>query len=632
MAETGIDVALLTPEQRDALQSYFGIDEAVATEAATRAAADAALQTAINNFVAQSGVPANYVATNPSIQSDPTWQLAIKREVTYDSSVVNPSFSTIQLESNILYATYGINNVNAVAKTTFMIQGNLLHSPAHGQRIMYANQIDAIGCGDAVISDNTINVYGGVEDGGGEGTKWYRNVIEQGRYIFKSTITSVAKATISTTLSQNITRNKNPQTVFVANASGVSVGQWVQFDVGPPGSAAYAAAEAVKVLAVDTVANTITARFDNNHTSGALIKGSVVLTFGSGTSTGQGRYCVNLSHSGYAVGTAGRKVQQAATNEMTGVGTNWSNSMVGGDVNNPGVISFDADNVSVSPFSPANPLRVYYPIASVASATSLIAFRRDQVGVANYIGNAMTAGAYQVRPGARVMMTGEPVPSRYYSIVVLESNEFTWQTGNQVEWAHSNCLDISGMTYRFIVYSPGMTCRTGIEVSNAGLQEFETGIVVGSYGASAGWKTGAQLAGTIRSLLLAPGPSARAIDILTANGSTGRIAWTEAGPYIEYVDGGGTFRGLQIQTNKGGQGANNGMLRFATPTFPVNSVMEWFGNIKLITTSGSESSPKLISSISGGTEWSLEYDGTGPIFRRIVNGVTTSFRPTLTQI
>lgn len=617
----------LTTEQEASFRSLIGVDTAITSavnaEAATRAAADAALQTIINGLSAQSGLPASYTATNPSIQSDPNWQPAIKREVTFDSSVVNPNFATIQLEANTLYATYGVNNVDAVAKTTFVVSANYLQSPAHGQRILYANLVDAWGCGDAIISDNTINYYGGLEDGGGEGVKWYRNVIEQGRYVLKSTITGVTRSSVNTTLTQNITKNKNAQTVTVADATGVSVGQWIQFDVGPPGTTAYAKAEAVKVLAVS--GNSITARFDNNHTSGALVKGSVVLTFGGGTNTGQGRYCVNLSHSGYSTGVA----RKNTANQMLGTGTSWSNTMVGGDVNNPGVISFDLDDVTASPFSVGDPLRVYYPIASVASATSLVVYRRDQVGVAIYNGRATTDSAYKVRPGARVM-AGDPINNRYYSVVVLESNEFTWSVGNQVEWAHSSSNDVSGATWRFVCYSPGMTYRTGLEISNAGPQEFQTGIIVGTYGNNAGWATGAQISGSGTCLLLAPTTSTgKAIQIHVGAGSSGRIEWIAQGQYIDYDS---SIQGMRIQTNKGGQGANNGLLTFPTPAWTFNSTMTYYGNIKLITTANSESSPKLTMAISGGTEWTLEYDGTGPIFRRNVGGTITSFRPTLTQI
>ena len=619
------DIESLTTQEKTDFRTAIGVDTAISSavdaEAATRAAADAALQATINGLSAQSGVPASYTATNPSIQADNTWQPAIKREITFDSSVVSPSFSSIQLESNIMYATYGVNNVDAAAKTTFTLSANTLSSPAHGQRILYANTIEAIGCGDAVISDNTITYYGGLEDGGGEGVKWYRNVIEQGRYIFKSTITGVARSTVNTTLTQNITKNKNAQTVTVADATGVSVGQWIQFDVGSPGSTAYAKAEAVKVLAVS--GNNITARFDNNHTTGALVKGSVVLTFSGGTGTGQGRYCVNLSHSGYGDGVA----RKNTANQMLGTGTSWANSMVGGDVNNPGVISFDADNVTSSPFSVGDPLRVYYPIASVASSTSLVVYRRDQVGVAIYNGLATSDSAYRVRPGARVM-AGDPITNRYYSVVVLESNEFSWSVGNQVEWAHSSSNDVSGATWRFVCYSPGMTYRTGLEISNAGPQEFQTGILVGTYGANAGWATGAQISGATTCLLLAASKSTgKAIQINVGNGNSGRIEWIAQGQYLEYDS---VIQGLKFQTNKGGTGSNNGLLSVATPAANANSVLSYVGNIKL--TTPAESSAKITQTIAGGTEWTLEYDATGPIFRRNVAGTITSFRPTMTQI
>src|SRR5258708_39253046 len=108
--------------------------------------------------------------------------------------------------------------------------------------------------------------------------------------------------------------------------------------------------------------------------------------------------------------------------------------MVGGDVNQIGLIELDADTLSTSPFAACpSCLQAFYPIASVTSGTTLNIWKKHQAGLAGYNGKGLTPGTFAIRPGVRIMAFDAP------SIhpLVLEPSAFTFNVNDVLEQVHS---------------------------------------------------------------------------------------------------------------------------------------------------------------------------------------------------
>lgn len=444
----------------------------------------------LNSYVAGSGgnywqglLSDYYTAFNATIaNNDANFRpVAYWRIGTDGITTTNPNFSTNAGLALLYTLTQGQNDIDGAGKTTIAVIHSTLNAKGMGQRLMESHTMNAYGNGDAISIDRTLLSSSGNQGSGDEGTKWMRFVLAQDSTLAGGTISSVTPpATISTVTTQAITRNVSAQTVTVADSTGVSAGQWVTVDVGPPTSTAYSRSECVKVASVGP--GTITAVFRHNHDSGAFVLPATVLVVSNTARFGIGRYIVNLTAASYSTGQAkGNSI--GVTRQIDGSGTGWSNSMVGGDVNNPGVICFEADNVTTSPFSAGSPLRAWYPIAVINSTTSLDIYHRDQVGLAGYCGNASTFGNYTVRPGAQ-LMAFDPVTSDSATTIVLQHNTETWTPGDTLECAFSPNADVSGGTWDFSWYMPGQTLRDGLAMYSSGPQAWQTGIRLFRYSGS----------------------------------------------------------------------------------------------------------------------------------------------------
>jgi hypothetical protein len=485
----------LTTDQQATFRTEIGAASAAAlsTETATRASADSALQTAINNLSGSTGTPIAWTADNPSGGSNSgDYKAAAHWSFNVDGAVLNTGFPSYGGQTIHMVVQSGDNDVDQVSKSTFIVQNVSMVAYGIGQRVMTGGRLTGWGNGDCIFEDKLLEFGCGVRSDGDEGTKIDRYYLSQSNYVQTLTVGGVFKSPIDTTTTQAILASKDPQTITVANATGVAAGHWIQVDVSAPGpggvgnQTAFTRQEAVKVIAVN--GNNITGIFRHTHPSGALVKGCVVLAFNGGTSFGQGRTLVNLSLPTYTTGQArGNGVNNEAST-ITGSGTSWSNGMVGGDQFCPGVFSFDVDETPN--YYNGLPLRVYYPIWNV-SATSLNIYRRNQVGGPNvYQGKARTTAnntfyGYKIFPGAQILETEGNT-----AIVVLEHNTFNWQIGHTVECAHSQNIDCSLATWRVVCYSPGMDYRSGLALDNHGTQDFATGIHVdgGLFGGE--WVTG----------------------------------------------------------------------------------------------------------------------------------------------
>lgn len=554
----------LTSDEQATFRSEIGAasSAALSTETANRVAGDAALQTAIGNLSSTSGVPMSWAPTNPASNNDPNYRVGVQWSITVDGSLMNPGFPSYAGHSVYMVVQNGENDPDQVSKTTFITQGVSMVAYGAGQRVMMANRLTGFGNGDCIVEDKLMEVYGGVSADGDEGQKVDRYYMAQGGYIQTATISTVVRSSVDTVTSQSIDASKDAQTVAVANATGVSVGDWIQFDVSAPGGGGvfnqtpFTRAEAVKVLAVN--GNSITGIFRHSHPVGAIVKGCVVLGFNGGTSFGQQRSLVNLSLPTYTTGQARGNGDNNASSALTGSGTSWSNTMVGGNQYCIGLFSFDVDETAN--YNSGLPLRVYYPIWNVSS-TSLNIFRKNQVGGPNiYQGKARTLGNstfynYKIFAGAKILETDGNT-----AIVILEHNTFNWQPGHTVECAHSQSIDCSLATWRVVMHSPGMDYRTGLELSNHGSQDFACGIYVdgGQFGGE--WANGVSSRGRDNCYYAnLSSDQTNAIKISHSDTQRAAIDWTNRMRIEFRPTVGNSYGGMRIKTTSYGY---DGLLDF----------------------------------------------------------------------
>ena len=463
-----------------------------------------------------------------------------------------PNFSTEVGQSLAMYVTNGQNDIDQAGKKTYQVQSLTMNARGSGQRVARGLALNCFGVGDCIGEDMTITMAGSLSSSGDEGFKWQRFAIQELNGLQYSTVTSIpAQATINTTLSGAVTRNISEQPVPVGSSAGVVAGQWMIVDDGAPTSTGYKRSEAVKVTAVPDGTH-ITGVFTHNHDAGAVVVPATVLVVSSTNNWGPGRTLVNMSATAYTTGTA--RCNPCGDGAMiVGSGTSWaSNMLTGGTANNPGAISFEADDVTTSPFSPSSRLRAWYPILQVNSSVSLSNYRASQVGQgANYYGLATSLGNYTIRPAAR-LMSFDSINDYFAQTVVLSPNSFTWQVGDIVELAHSTSFDGGGATWDFKMYLPGQTYRDGLNIRNSGMRDFATGLTIGIYPASTPqgwWTTGADISG--RSTGLRVGSEGNAISINSTDNITnpaGKISWS-IGPSIQYSS---TNGGLLIDPFAGG--------------------------------------------------------------------------------
>lgn len=422
------------------------------------------------------------IAHNPNANNDlgSTPELVADYLLVYTNNVNSPpTFGNIVARKSYLMATSGQNdplNSGNQAKKSFIVSSSWGDFPAAGQRFAEQLTLNAYGLGDAFISSQALYSASGIYGAGDEGTALTTTHLGQfpvnEAYIVRPTISAViTPATINTTLTQNVTKSKDVQSVTVASTTGVSAGQWVTVDRG---SGLTSKMEAVKVTAVG--ANSISGVFLQNHDSGATILPATVLQLSSTSYFGQFRSLINLSASAYTTGT----IASTSGTQITGSGTSWSDSMVGGDASLPGYFSATADDYSGTGFG-TTALKTWYPISQVTSGTTLNIWHYNGAGVASYSGNAPSGGTgYTIRPGARILMFDGSTTQTLGTTVVLEYNTFTWSVGQTVECPPSPDGAVNGYITRIGWYTPGATLDAAYSVLNEGGQTFTAAYSVGN--------------------------------------------------------------------------------------------------------------------------------------------------------
>jgi hypothetical protein len=379
--------------------------------------------------------------------------------------------------------TYGTSNPSNANKTTFLGLNIGMQSFAAGQRACYSFSHQSYGYGDASIGNSAITFAGGQISGDeGKGFGLVSTLFQQG-FLSLSTVSSVGTPSgCNTTLTQSVTGASAPQTVTVASTSGCNVGDWIVVNSAPePVGPCYMDIEAVQITAVGS--GTITAAFRNNYASGTTLTPATVLNLlASNYSLGQQRYLVNLSQPSYSTGT----IASTSGGNITGSGTTWTNSMVGGSSKCIGVIALDADTYTGVPFNGSfgnanGPLYSYYPIISIASSTSMAVYGNNLASYQGYLGiGPASINTYKVRPAARILWINST-----NNQVILETNTFTWTSGDLLECAICPYSAVSGFQYHVGTYTPNgyppanSNYQSFMTVLNQGARAWSTGIVLG---------------------------------------------------------------------------------------------------------------------------------------------------------
>jgi hypothetical protein len=476
---------------------------------------------------------------NPSIGNDASSRRAVDLTVYSDSSTSNPNFSN---EAGVTLQYYGrmgqaTNNVSTQAKKTFLPLTISATYHASGQKFIQSSSLVSYGMSDTATHARHLVQYAGGPVSGDEGQGYGMfSLLTQQPFRSSGVIATVTRTTYDTTTTQAITASKDPQTITVTSTTNANVGDWIvvgqELPIGTPNL------EAVKITAIGV--GTITGTFRFNHLSGVTIKPALVLTSGDAGFFGQDRVLVNLSGSSYTTGTA--KGDNTAT--ITGIGTTWTASMVGGDALNFGAISMSADDYSGAPFA-ASALKSWHQIVSVSSTTTLAIHSYSVAGDAQYKGRQKTtSAAYTIRPAARilVMETDPANPAALTNKVICEYSPHTWTAGDTIECVVCPYADVSGFQYAVTTFAPCGTNRAFMLARNTGPTKWDAGYKVDAFppvgyfdadgwgvgfDASGGCTVGASLAGSTAAILLASGSGA---------GNAGKISWSGAGTYVKDTD------------------------------------------------------------------------------------------------
>jgi hypothetical protein len=466
------------------------------------------------------GVTANF--TNPTVGNDINYRRAIDIFTTTDGAVTNTNFSTSAIMNLTRIADGpGQNSYDASAKSTWFMTKMTAHDRAQGQHFMTGTTMNAYAMGDAYLQSDTMYVWGGTNAGGDEGQGGYRVEINQQGPITSNTVTSVATTTCNTTLTQNVTKNVNVQTVTVASSAGCAIDDRVVIDAGNfIGSKPRM--EIVKITAVG--AGTLTAKFRESHVSGDTVQPPIRVSVGTTANLGAGRYLVNYSATPYTTGL----VESISGTGFVGNGTTWANNMVGGTALVPGCIALDADDYSGAPFSGGgSALKGWFGIASVTDATHLnIAHFKEAAHPAGYQGNGVgTIKTYTIRPCARVL---EVLSNGLY----LEPNAFTWTVGQTVVLAHSVDLSVTALVRaQSFIYSPNVSLTTMYSATNFGAVPYESAYLAQNGGGIIGFNTvlsssahtaGAQIA------MLGVSDTGLLLHARTYSGDSKNIYWTSS--------------------------------------------------------------------------------------------------------
>jgi hypothetical protein len=428
-----------------------------------------------------SGWPAvNNSFTNPTTSGTAGEAYLTNVTLVVDHSLVNPGFTNSMGWQFQMYPSNGMNDFDQTAKTTFLAANWIYSAKAAGQRFVENYQADFHGAGDAGVWSARVNIGGGVDANGDEGQALLNANVLQSQAVPRTTITAVSTSTVNTTLSAGITGSRTAQTVTVGSTSGLANGDYVTINPQLPAGSAESGMEVVGPISALT-GTTFSAVCYRSQSNGATVRGATKLSVSDTIGWGQHRFVVNLTASAYTTGTASIA---AGTRTATGVGTSWTASMVGGSATSSsiGLLALTADNVSAAPFNgTTNLLSDWYPIAAVASGTSLTVLHRDSAGLVGYSGLGTAAGAYTIRPGCRIWYVGPPgSPTTSATFLILPYNTFTWTPGDTVICPLSPDVDLQGLILRVGGYSTGASWRAGFYLANGGYQPMAAGLLIGA--------------------------------------------------------------------------------------------------------------------------------------------------------
>lgn len=438
---------------------------------------------------------------NANVLNSGSDAVAVDINCTTDSTATDPQFTDENALQVGIHATHGQNNYNAhtQSKKTFLPFNTGGTFNAAGQRFGMGITINSYGMGDSACFSNLFHSFAGGPTNGDEGQCWAVVAdMHQQSFLNVTTITSVpTQATLNTTTTQPITASKSIQTITVASSAGANVGDWVIVEQEVPATGINL--ESVQLTAVGP--GTISGIFVCNHVSGVTITPALRLFVVSSFQMGQDRVLVNMSQPSYSTGTVTAPTGPGTTAAFTGSGTTWTNSMVGGNALNIGAVTLANDDYTFTPFdSGANRLRSWYQIVQVTSPTNLVILSNSVAGDTSYKGKGCGAGAYVIRPCARVLRiihsggtaTGE---------IICETSTSTWTVGDTVEQIICPYPDVTGFQYHLSSWTNGGTYRGFMDIRNDGARTFDTCIYLGEGGGVVGqpsadvnsWASGIQI-------------------------------------------------------------------------------------------------------------------------------------------
>jgi hypothetical protein len=366
---------------------------------------------------------------NQNLYNDPNDAMAARVDAYYwGEQAVTPGFPGVQGLAATLTEYSGFNNygtdfggtvsTNKLTSIPFSVGGNFLGS---GQHFLFTANGTFCGMSDSFMFSGGMTYATGPiagDEGQGFSPQFY---CFQQNYLPVGNIVRVQRSTYSSTTTAAIRGSKDFQTIHVASTTNAQVGDWVVINQAPP--TGYNLIWAGMITAVDAPANTITLRCTGNVSVGAKITPAMVLILDNTYMFGQDRLLVNVFHGDgsevkYTTGTA----SQNGSGGLDGHGTNWTVGMVGGNADNIGAISFDADTYWCTdlglyssnysyPLQGNSSLQSWFQIAAIGGPTYLGILSNSAAGAADYRGKApwtssgsFSTGTYVIKPALEYSM------------------------------------------------------------------------------------------------------------------------------------------------------------------------------------------------------------------------------------
>lgn len=397
-------------------------------------------------------------------------------------------------DENCIETTFTINNGQSfgnVAKTTF--EGDMLtvNATGAGQRIGRQVTMNCYGISDCAPHQETTLVYGRAI-AGDEGETSVFNIIQTPTQLSETTQSgAVTRTSCNTTLAANVTANtRTVQSIQVASSTNCNIGDYVV--IGQEAATNNPQESWMKITAVADGTH-ISGIVIGSYMSGATVTPATVISTSNTNTFGQGRYLVDRSGSSYSTGTY--TAIGGVGPAVTGSGTTWTSSMVGGSALVPGCFSPNGDTWSNAPFNGTGvngPLMAWYPISTVASNTSIKILGGDN----QYTGPSAGGGNYNIFPCAKILYIVTN------SLIVLETNTFTWSNGDTLEAAIDPSPYVNFHQERSALYQSSLNAAgsSWFDFINEGVRAFNTGLTLDDHMASGGdtfgYYTGIQITHT----------------------------------------------------------------------------------------------------------------------------------------